>query len=92
MKDLNVIAANIASESSPDGCLDSLVRFSVMVTIGFGNGIWIVLIRDQALRVVRRVRVLELHYPPRQIVRSNIYGENDLVATFIMTLENGLAD
>lgn len=55
MKDLNGIAADIGSESSPDGRLDTLVRSSGMVTIEFGDGTWIVLIRDQALMVVRCV-------------------------------------
>ena len=92
MRDTNGIVADIASQSPPDCHLDTLIRPSGTVTTQFGNGTWIVSKRDQPLAVVRRVQELVLRYPPKQIVRSNIYKENDLVATFIMTLENGLAD
>ena len=92
MTDLHGIAGDIASEISPDSRLDTLVRPSGMVTIDFGDGIWIILIRDQALMVVQRILELILHHLPMQVVRSNTYQDHDILATCNMTFKKGLAD
>ena len=92
MRDISGLAPDIASKSSQDGRLDTLVRSSGMVTIESGIGTRIFTIRVQASVAVRPVREFRVHYYPRQIVRSNIMRRNDLVAAFIMASENELAN